>query len=165
MDMAPIVVIGILVGLPLLLTFVLRVNAGVIFLALCAGSVLSKFVSADAIQIVNSFFARTNHDLISSVIQITLLLLPAALTILFMRNSMTGTKTLINIVPAAASGLLTALLVVPLLPPGSRYNIMGSDIWSTLQQFQSVIIGAGAFVSLLMLWSSKPKDKHKKHHK
>ncbi len=164
--MSPLIIIGLLIGLPLLLTFAFRVNGGVIFLALCAGSVLSQFVADDTTQLVNSFFARTNHDITTSAVQITLLLLPAILTLLFMRNSMSGTKILMNIIPAAATGLLTALLVVPLLPPGTRYGVTGSDIWSTLQQFQSVIIGAGAFVSLVMLWSSKPKhDKHKKHHK
>lgn len=164
--MSPIIIIGLLVGLPLLLSFAFRVNAGVIFLALCAGSVLSQFVADDTTQLASSFFARTNQDVLTSAVHIVLLLLPAVLTLLFMRNSMTGTKILMNLVPAAAAGLLTALLVVPLLPPGTRYGITGSETWSTLQQFQTVIIGAGAFVSLLMLWSSKPKhDKHKKHHK
>ena len=159
----PLIVLGILVGLPLVLTFVLRVNAGVIFLALCTGSVISQFVSGDAVQIVNSFFPKS-VDTSATVVQLILLLLPAALTILFMRRSMTGVKTLVNILPAAGSGLLTALLAVPLLSAGTRYNIMASKDWSVLQQFQSVIIGAGAFVSLLVLWSTKPRrDKKGKH--
>ena len=160
----PLIVLGVLIGLPLLLTFVLRVNAGVIFLALCAGSVISQFVSNDVVQIVNSILPRSG-DTTGSVIQLLLLLLPAGLTILFMRRSITGAKTLINILPAAGSGLLTALLAVPLLSAGTRYNIMASQAWSVLQQFQSLIIGAGAFVSLLVLWSSKPKHgKDKKRH-
>jgi hypothetical protein len=164
--MSPMIIIAILIGLPLLLSFAFRVNAGVIFLALCAGSVLSQFVADDTNQLASSFFARTNQNIVTSAVQITLLLLPAVLTMLFMRNSMKGTKILMNLIPAAAAGLLTALLVVPLLPPGTRYAVTGSEVWSTLQNFQSVIIGAGVFVSLLMLWSSKPKhDKHKKHHK
>jgi hypothetical protein len=163
--MPPIVILGILVGLPLILAFVLRVNAGILFLALCAGSVLSEFVASDAIQIVNSIFPKSG-DITASVVQLVLILLPAALTILFMRRSMTGTKTFINILPAAAAGLLTALLVVPVLPGGVRHNITSSQTWTIMQQFQSLIIGAGAFVSLLVLWSTKPKhDKDKKHHK
>jgi len=162
----PLVVLGILIGLPLLLSFVLRVNAGVLFLALCTGSVLVDFVSNDAIQIANSFFSHNNGTVINSVIQLALLLLPAVLTIVFMRRSMTGAKTLINILPAVASGLLTALLAVPLLSAGTQHNIMASQAWSILEQFQSLIIGAGAFVSLLVLWSSKPKhDKKDKKHK
>ena len=162
----PLIVIGILIGLPLLLSFVLRVNAGILFLSLCAGSVISEFVSGDAIQLFNSFFPRINQTISASAIQLVLVLLPAVLTIVFMRRSMSGTKTFINILPAAASGLLTALLVVPLLTPGTRYNITHTNVWSILEQFQSVIIGAGAFVSLLVLWSTKPKHgKDKKHHK
>ncbi len=163
--MSPIVILGLLVGLPLLLAFILRVNAGILFLALCTGSVLSQFVSGDTIKIYDSFFPKSG-DITASVIQLVLLLLPAFLTILFMRYSMKGTKGLINLLPAAASGLLTALLVVPLLPPGVRYNVLGSDAWSIIEQFQSVIIGAGAFVSLVVLWGSKPRnDKKGKHHK
>ncbi|MGZ6005118.1 MAG: hypothetical protein ACXWLH_03115 [Candidatus Saccharimonadales bacterium] len=162
--MMPLVVIGILIGLPLILSFVLRVNAGILFLALCAGSVVSQFVSSDAVQLVNSFFPRSG-DMTASVTQLVFLLLPAALTILFMRRSITGAKSMVNLLPAAASGLLTALLAVPLLPAGTRYGITGSQAWSVLQQFQSLIIGAGAFVSLLVLWGTKPKHDKKKKHK
>lgn len=161
----PLAILGLLVGLPLILSFILRVNAGILFLSLCAGSVLSEFVSDDAIQIVDSFFPRTNPDITASVTRLVLLLLPAVLTIVFMRRSMAGSKTLINILPAAASGLLTALLVVPLLPPGTRYSITGTEAWDTLKNFQSLIIGAGATVSLLVLWGSKPKHDKKKHKK
>ena len=160
----PLVILGILIGLPLVLSFVLRVNAGVIFLALCTGSVISEFVSGDASQLFNSIFPHSGN-ISNSVIELVLLLLPAALTIVFMRRSMTGAKTLVNILPAVASGLLTALLAVPLLSPGTRYNIMGTQAWSILTQYQSLIIGAGAFVSLLVLWSTKPKHDKKGKHK
>lgn len=163
--MSPIVILGLLVGLPLVLAFVLRVNAGILFLALCAGSVLSEFVASDIIQIVNSFFPKSGN-LTDSIVNLTLILLPAALTILFMRRSMSGTKTIINIVPAAAAGLLTALLVVPVLPGGVQHNVTTNQIWTLFQQFQSLIIGAGATVSLLVLWSTKPgRDKGKRHGK
>lgn len=161
----PLTVIGILIGLPLVFSFILRVNAGILFLALCAGSVLSQFVGNDAVQLVDSFFPRSNGDITGSITQLILLLLPAVLTIVFMRRSITGSKTLINLLPAVASGLLTALLTVPLLSPGIRFNIMTSEAWDILQQFQSLIIGAGAFVSLLVLWGSKPKHDKKKHKK
>lgn len=161
----PLVVLGILIGLPLFLSFVLRVNAGILFLSLCAGSVINEFVGADAVNIVNSFLPASS-SVNTAVVQLTLLLLPATLTIVFMRRSMTGGKTFINLLPAVASGFLTALLAVPLLPPGTRYNITTSEVWEMIINFQSFIIGAGAFVSLLVLWGSKPKhhDK-KKHHK
>src|SRR5262249_34149292 len=128
--MSPLIIIGLLIALPLFITFVFRINGGVIFFSFFTGSVFVQFFFFYATQLVNSFLPRTNQDFSTSVVQLTLLLLPALLTMLFMRRSMTGTKTLVNIIPSAASGLLTALLVVPLLPPGTRYSLMGSDPWS-----------------------------------
>src|SRR5690349_8354334 len=96
----PLIILGALILLPLVFSFVLRVNAGILFLALCAGSVVSQFVGNDTIQIVDSFFPRSNSEITTSVTLIVLLLLPAVMTIIFMRRSMTGTKTLVNLLPA-----------------------------------------------------------------
>lgn len=160
----PVIVVGLLIGLPILLCVILRVNAALVFLALCAGSVAAQFVGGDAQQIFNSFFPNSSQ-ISGSIVQITLILLPALLTILFMRRSITGSKSLFNLLPAIAAGLLTALLIVPELPPGTRYSISGTQAWSLITQFQSFIIALGVVLSLLLLWGTKSKhgkDKHKK---
>ena len=72
---------------------------------------------------------------------------------------------ILNLLPAAGVGLLGALLVVPLLPGGVRYDILNSDIWYQIKQAQTVIVGSSALVCLLVLWMQRPKTGHGKHKK
>lgn len=162
--MPPIVVIGLIVGLPIVLTLLLRANAAIVVLALCAGAVLQQFAGADSTTLFNSF-ASSSNEVVASVVQLVLLFLPAGLTILFWHGSMRGSKTLVNVVPAIGAGLLAVLLAVPLLPPGLRHNVIGSSIWSNTLQFQSTIVAATLFASFLVLWTSKPRHSKDKKHK
>jgi hypothetical protein len=162
--MIPLVVIALLIGLPILLIFWLRANGALVLLALCAGSVLQRFVSSDASTILNSFTSR-NSSASDNLAQLILLFLPALLTVLLLRKGISGSKAMINLVPAAGTGILAALLAVPLLPGGLRHNIVQAPAWAQVNQYQSVIVAAAMLVSFLLLWMTYPKpakDKHKK---
>lgn len=162
--MPPIVVIALFVGLPIILTLLMRTNAAIVVLALCAGAVLQQFAGADATTLFNSFSSNSS-EVMASAGQIFLLFFPAGLTILFWRKSMRGGKMLFNLVPAIGGGLLAALLAVPLLAPGLRYNVEGSSPWSTLVQFQSAVVAGALLASFLILWTSHPKHPKNKKHK
>lgn len=162
--MTETVMLGILVGLPAFFVLLLRTNAAVVFLALCTGSVLSKYLGEDAINILHSFLPSTNQ-VADSALKIVLLLLPAALTAVFMRRNASGGKALFNVVPAVVTGALTALLIVPVLPLSVQSNLTGSNSWILLEQFQGFIVGAGVLASLLLLWGSHKKPRRGKHHK
>lgn len=165
--MTPLIVIGLLVGLPIVLLILLRSNAAVVFLALCTGSVVQQFLGSDTANIFNSSIITGKNSTTASGVQLALLLLPALLTAVFLRKSVGGAKMLFNIIPAVSTGVVTALLAVPLLSPGLRYSITGTMVWTSLEQFQAVIVGAAVFMSLLILWSShlKGSSGHGKHHK
>jgi len=162
----PLVILALLIGLPIILLFLFRSNAAIVFLALCAGSILLKYVGNDASLLFNSFFSHSS-SVVDQVTDIVLLTLPAILTAVFLRHSVSGAKAFLNLLPAVATGGLLALSLVPLLSPITSSNVMATQAWSYLQQFQSLIVGAGAFTSLLLLWatSRKKHDKDKKHKK
>jgi len=168
--MTPEVILGSIVIIPAVIIMLLRINATLVFLSLCLGSVLVQFVVPDA----NSFLELFSAHLPAGVgtgndnVKIALLLLPAVLTAIFMIRTVKGTaKMLLNALPAAGVGLLGALLVVPLLPPGLSHNIIDSSLWSELQRAQNLIVGSTAIVCLLVLWLQRPKTgglkKHSKH--
>src|SRR5579885_508244 len=127
--MSGLILLGLLAGVPILFMLLLRTNAAVVFLALCTGSVLTKYVSQDALNIAHSIVS-SNGEVIDSAVKIGLLLLPALLTALFMRKSASGGKAILNILPAAVTGVLTALLVVPLLPLAAQSNLTTTSTWS-----------------------------------
>lgn len=166
--MTGIVLLALLIGLPILLILLLRSNAAIIFLALCTGSVLVTYLSQDTLNVAHSIVS-SNGQVIDSAVKIALLLLPAILTALFMRKSASGGKALLNLLPAIVTGVLTALLVVPLLPLAAQSNVTTTSTWSQLLQYQSFVVGAGVLISLFLLWGGRRKhdkhDKKGKHHK
>ena len=95
--------------------------------------------------------------------KLILLLFPAVLTAIFMIRTVRSTKLFLNILPALGAGCLLALLVVPLLPPGTSHAIDSMKIWQQAQRLQDLIIGIGALVSLMTLWLLRPKQTNEKH--
>lgn len=148
--------IAILV-LPVIALTVLRINAVMVFLSLCLGNVLVQYVASDANSLLE-MFAPNASQISTSTIQLVVLLLPAVLTSVFMVLSVHGRgKTLMNLLPAAGTGLLAALLIVPLLPAGTRFGIQAQPLWSELSKLQSLIVGGSAIVGLFFLWAQRRK--------
>jgi xanthine/uracil permease len=158
----PLAVLIGLVALPVVLLFLLRVNAAFVFLSLCLGSILVRFAGDDAVSIVGG--ASNSSYATASTIQLALLIAPAFLTVIFMMGTVSDKKKILNILPAAVTGLLLALLAVPLLSPGLSFNITQLDAWQQATDAQSGVIAISTLVCLIFLWASRPKhdDKHKK---
>lgn len=160
-----------LIGLPIIAIMVLRINAALVFMALCLGSVLTQFVADDAgwLMTLASPTVPQAGSVTDSTIKIALLLLPPILTAIFMIRTVSGSKMLLNALPAVGVGLLAALLVVPLLPPGTAVPILASPLWKEVVKLQDLIVGSSALLCLLVLWTQRPKTgghegKHRKHH-
>lgn len=159
----PLTVLIGLVAVPVVLLFFLRVNAAFVFLSLCLGNILVQFSGNDAASIVAG--ASTSAYATESTIRLALLVAPAVLTIIFMMGTVKGSKKFFNLLPAAVTGILVALLAVPLLSPGLSGDIMALPIWQSAQRLQSGLVAASTLVCLVFLWSSRPKheEKGKKH--
>lgn len=167
--MTPEATLGAIVLIPVVLLMILRINATLVFLSLCLGDVLVQFIANDASAFLTTFSGShtvTSVTTSNSNVKILLLLLPVVLTAVFMIRTVQGSsRLLLNVLPAAGVGLLGALLVVPLLPPGMAHNIIGSSLWDQVQRAQALIVGSSAVVCLLVLWLQRPKagSKHRKH--
>ena len=162
--MNPLILMALITAFPIILMILLKTRAALVFMTLCAGSVLATFASKATLDLVQSFYSNYSFTA-ESVVLIALLILPALLTIIFLRRTVTGATFMLNLLPTILTGVVTLLLVVPLLPPGVRYSIFRTDIWTQLVQYQGVIVGAAVFISCLQLWTSSTGLKHKKKHK
>lgn len=154
-----------LIAVPIVFLMALRINAALVFLSLCLGDVLVQFASADA----SSTLTAMGIHLGAETVKLFLLLIPTVLTTIFMiRTVKMGSRLLINIFPAAGVGFLGALLIVPLLPPGTTHNVTNSALWTQVQNAQVLIVTVSTLMCLLVLWLQRPKageGKHgKKHH-
>lgn len=169
--MTPEVTLGAIVLIPVIVLMFLRVNATLVFLSLCLGNILVQFVAPDANSFFQLFSARVPDEVGTGndIVKIALLLLPVLLTSIFMIRTVQGKiKLALNLIPAAGVGLLGALLVVPLLPPGTSYGITGSELWQQVLMSQNLIVGVSALACLLVLWLQRPHvggGKHGKKHK
>lgn len=145
------VLLAILIFGPLALTFLLKSNAALGFLVLCAGFVLSTSVIGD----LKHLLSQLNLSTTSSTIGIILLVVPLVLTLLLTRRSSgRGIKFWLQLAAALAAGGLLALSVGPILGSSSQFDVTTSSFWPNLQKIQSEVIGIGALVSLLLIWSS-----------
>jgi len=167
--MTPEAALGAIILIPIVLMVILRINSALVFLSLCLGDVLVQFVAPDANSFFQLFSAKvpSRLDTGNDNLKLVLLLFPVVLTAIFMIRTISGKgKLLLNILPAAGVGLLGALLIVPLLPPGLSHNIVGSELWDQVQKAQNLIVGASALTCLLVLWLQRPHaGKHGKKHK
>jgi hypothetical protein len=164
--MNPMVIIALIAVAPTVLIALARARAAFVFMALCVGSVLSAFVGDQALDMVQ-LFARNYSAATQAGVAIGLLIAPALLTILFLNRTVSGSKWLINIIPAFLTGVTTLFLTVPLLSDGTQNAIYGTDLWGQLTRYQPLLIGAAALTSLIQLWAGGKaaklkKNKHKK---
>lgn len=155
--------IGLLL-LPVALIVLLRVNAAFVFLSLCLGAVLVQFCGNDVVSIFTG--ASIDAKLTASTLRLLLLLLPAVLTTLFMIKTVKNNQKIFNILPALGVGVLTALFVVPQLPPGLAHAITHANLWNQIQTYQSGLVAISTLLCLIFLWTQRPKhDKAGKHHR
>jgi hypothetical protein len=167
--MTYLIVLAALALLPVLAILLLRVNGAIAFMSLCLGSVLVAYTSTDVDDLVNSFAAKGALN-VNQWVQLSLLVLPFLLTILFTRGSVKGAKKMTNLLPALAAGLLFALLVVPLLSANIQRQIHHQAAWTQLSNLQtSVILGGALFSLIFLLFTHRTKHddegKKKKHGK
>lgn len=160
--MSPDIMLLVLAGAPLAILMFFRVNASLVFLSACLGTVLLTFIGEDVEEFTSMFlpFLGGNN------LKLALVLLPVVLTTVFMVKTVRGGRLLFNVLPAAGTGLVLTLLIVPLLPTGYAVEVQMSETWQLLQQLQTLVVGASALACLFFLWTQRPKhDHHKKHGK
>lgn len=159
--MSPDVTVYVLAGVPAALLLILRVNAALVFLSACLGAVLLRYIGPDATDFADMFLSWLNGN----NLKLALFLLPVVLTTIFMIRTVKGGRNALNVFPALGTGLLIALVCVPLLSPAFADQAQGSRAWDVLLQLQSLVIGVSALVCLLFLWMQRPKSGHDKHSK
>lgn len=157
--------LGLAVAVPAVLLLLLRTDAATVFLSLAVGGILERIAGNDITSALATFSARTNTEIGMAVVHIGLIVVPAIITALVLRRSVSSAKLLVNIFPAVATGAVGLLLIVPLLPANIRITVINSNIWSLIDKSQVLIVGVSVLSSLLVLWFGKPHKEHgKKHH-
>jgi hypothetical protein len=135
----------------------LRVPAVVLFLSILVGKLFAEELSLDTYNFITGFFPGLNAQLL----QISLLILPAFLTVLFLKGSVPKSMSIINALPLLLCLVTLGLFINPYF-----------DVVSSLQEHQrimltdnqSYIVSLAGALTLLSAWlPSKPR--HRRHSK
>ena len=156
----PLVLIAAMVAVPALLLIILRINAAIVFLSLCLGSVLVQFVGKDTSSFLNLF--STNKLVMHFGASLLLLLLPVVFTMIIMIGTVRGKfGVFMNILPAIAVGVVGLLIAEQYFTAGLQGTVSTTTAWTELLKVQTLVVGVSAIVSLLFLWLQRPKKSHK----
>lgn len=155
----PDIALAVLVFGPLVITYFLKSNAALSFVALCVGFVLSTSVIGNLSRLLSEKNLSVTNDTLGLIILGVPLLLTLALTrrAVIHRNL----TFILQLLTALAAGGLLALSAGPLLSSSSQFNVTTGHYWNDLVKIQSEVIGAGATLSLLLIWYSS--FRHHKH--
>jgi hypothetical protein len=156
--------LAVLVFLPAVLTYLLKSNAALSFLALCGGFSAITLSGSD----IQHLFGKTKiTSLTSNDIDLILLLAPLILTLLLTFRAVASSKLRIaHLLPALCAGALLAIVAGPMLSDITNSDISKLTVWKDLQNAESWIVGAGLLSSLLLIWSGgfiHAKSRGKKH--
>lgn len=154
--MTALVLIGAILAAPVLLLTIFRINAMLVFLSLCLGTVLVQYVGPEAASTVGimTSYGTTNE----SIVNLFLLFLPAVLTTVFMIRTVRGKlKIFLNFLIALSVSCLVLFQAEPYLPSNLQSALITTPIWFYMQKLQVLVIALGAIFSLLFLWLQRPK--------
>lgn len=134
-----------------------RVPATVLFLSILVGKLFAEELSLDAYDFIIGLVPGLNAQLL----QIILLVLPVVLTVLFLKNSVPKSKTLINAVPLLLCLVTLGLFINPYFDLASSLQEEQRII---LTDNQSYIVSLAGALTLLSAWLPS-KGHHSKHSK
>jgi hypothetical protein len=148
----------VLVGLPVLLVFFLKTNAGVMFFAGCAGLVLLGTLDPALVTTAGSVVPVEGE----AYVRLAVVLLSIVFAAIIFSHSVQGSKILIHMLIAVLMGIMLWLV----LPSSTGISwLLGNareSIWRDFNEFRTLIVAAGFTLSLLSL-SQKRSSKHEKH--
>jgi hypothetical protein len=154
-------ILAVLILLPVIVTYFLKSNGALGFLAICAGYTLESLAGGDIDSILHNANLKsfTNADLALIIFIASLFL-----TLFFSSRSWAGqSKMIINVIAAAASGILLAVVAIPYLASVVNLNLYGSKIWPEIQHIRGSLVIAGTIYALLVVWFSRTKHPSGKH--
>lgn len=155
-----IVLVTILTALQLFI----RTNSAVVFLAVCAGSVLLAAAGKDTDLLAHS--VASSVQISSNAVQAAVVLMPGVISAIVLRKRISSSKILFAVVPALCAAVVALTLVYPFLTNSFQSTLIGSKGWSLIAQYYELIVVIGIFSSLLTMTATIPRhpgaSKHKK---
>jgi hypothetical protein len=158
--MLPLILFGTIIGAPVLLALLFRVNAVFVFMSICAGYLLQMSMGA-SVDLTVAMFVKGSNTLV--IARLILLALPIVLTMFFLRKTI-GRSLVFQIVPLIFSGMLLGALVLPLLPDTFTQNVYSSQYGSSIRSSSDLVTAVAVATNIILAFMLfKNNSGHKKH--
>lgn len=138
-------ILGAIVGFPLVLGLVWRVGAPHLFFALMAGELLARYFGHE------SDFINVSEQA-GHIIEPIMVILPVILTGLFLRKTISTGKTVLHIIPLLVTGFIMAVFLLPIMPESIQEIVSANEIGEYILSFNAPIIGVVVVTQLVYLW-------------
>lgn len=156
------IILGVVLGLPLLLGLIFRVNPSFIFFSILAGELLARYFGDDA-ELVGRLVFRNDYFLAFG--ELILLILPIILTALFLRNTMRKGGLFLYVIPFLVTGVVLAAFTLPILPESMQQQVATIEAGQRLIEGTDTIVGVVVLLQLITLWvMNRSREHHKKNH-
>ncbi|MEK7603145.1 MAG: hypothetical protein AAB459_02800 [Patescibacteria group bacterium] len=156
--MTPILVIASVVGLPLFLALIFRVNAILLFLSVAIGGLLARHLGEDAAWILANFIKDPN---LAAYTNIGLLLLPVLLTLVLLKKTVVGSRLFLQFIPLLLVSAMLGSVVISYLPVTLSDSVYANPIGKIVKQSTDVLIAATAVLMMLMAWFTFREPPHR----
>lgn len=158
--MEPLVLLGLLAGLPFILSIVLRVHASAFFISVAGGYLLTQFIG-DTTGLITGSLVKNSGDTALLIV----CLAPVIITFWFMRKSLPSSQIFIQFLPQLATSLMLFAVLLPLLPSDMSSNLQSDNMARELiVASDAIVLFAVVLQVLLMIITSRPPSHPKKGH-
>ena len=146
-------------GLPLAMLVMLKANAGIMFLAMCAGLVLLQSLDDVVVTTAGSVVPGEGE----AYVRLAVVLLSIVFASLIFRETVRGGIFALHVLIVLLIGV-TLWLTLPAVTGMSWLSeSAASDMWIEVNNYRSLIITAGFALSLVAVLMNHAR--HKRHHK
>jgi hypothetical protein len=159
--MPPLILLGLITGLPLILSVLLRVKPTFLFVSIVTGYFWAQYLGESAELTIRSLVQISHPEV---VVPVGLLILPVALTLLFMRKTLAASALPFQFIVLVADSVLLMSFLLPLLTPGIQGAIYQTHAGSIIRQAHDINIAAVAALHLVVMFITKPAHHGKGHH-
>ena len=154
------IVLIFLFGYPLLIGALFRVNTSFLFVTILAAELLERYFRDDAELVLRT--VTTNEQLLAYT-GFVMLIIPLLLTGIFLKGSLTRSKTILHFIPLILCGVVFAAFAAPILPVDIQNALVDHYIGALLIGYAKLIVGITVFLQLLaLLFLTKAKPNRKK---
>jgi hypothetical protein len=159
--MQQVIIIGLVVLLPVALTFLLRTNAAMLFFVISAASLLRIYVDEDVTAVAGSLIPGNGQSLVTS----GMLVAPVLIVLFAFKKTVKARHLPLHMLIALATGGALLFVLPSFLSESTAASLKDFGLWQDLQPFAATIIGAGFLLSVLAVWLSTPKHGHAGKHR